>query len=116
MASQANDLKNLSCCRCAPPPPPPGVSTYFFSGCRPTPRFLLLSCCASETHHVLTHTYIILLQGARLNVDGWMDGRMDGWMVFFLFLKNLLALLDDEIWKEEEVKERNNILGMSDYN
>jgi hypothetical protein len=49
-------------------------------------------------------------------MDGWMDGRTDGWMVFFLFLKNLLALLDDEIWKEEEVKERNNILGMSDYN
>jgi hypothetical protein len=44
--------------------------------------------------------YIILLQGARLSVNGWMDGWMgwDGWMHGFLFfLFYLLALLHDEI-------------------
>jgi hypothetical protein len=65
---------------------------------RLSPRpHLLLSRCASETHHVVAHMYIILLQGVRLNVDGWMFGWMDGCMVFFFSFFYLLALLDDEI-------------------
>jgi hypothetical protein len=77
---QANDLKILSCCWCAL------VSTYFFSGCRHPAPPLLLSRRASETHHVVAHMYIILLQGARLSVNGWMDGWMDAWISFSLFL------------------------------
>jgi hypothetical protein len=49
-------------------------------------------------------------------MDGWTDGWMDGWFSFFLF-KNLLALLSMMKFgkkKNGNVKERNNILGMSD--
>jgi hypothetical protein len=96
MAAQANDLKNLSCCRCAPPrrkylllqrlsahPPLPAPVTL---------RFRNSSCCHA-------HVYYTPTRGTPQCrwMDGWMDGRTDGWMVFFLFLKNLLALLDHEI-------------------
>jgi len=57
-----------------------------------TPRFRNSSCCCA-------HVYYTPTRGAPQ--CQWMDGWMDGCMDFFFSFFYLLALLDDEIWKEE---------------
>jgi hypothetical protein len=81
MASQANDLKNLSCCRCAPAPwvltssavvaPPAATVTLLV-------RFRNSSCCHAHVYYAPTRS----APQCRW-MDGWMDRWMDECMVFF---------------------------------
>lgn len=71
------------------------VSTYFFSSCRTTPPPVMLRFRAALPKLIMLSRTCILYP-----YKGRTSALMDGWTHGFLFY--LLALLDDEIWKEEE--------------